>query len=84
MPVKRNKYFHCVVLCAQFSPESVTEHVSGAGAEAANGAERARKSVERERDFKKYGGSGAERAKSADPLKPLSQFVNFELEYVKK
>jgi len=40
-------------------PSTQAEHVSGAGAE--NGAERARKSNERERDLKKYGGAGAER-----------------------
>jgi len=34
-----------------------SEHVSGAGAE--NGAERARKWDERERDLKKYGRAGA-------------------------
>ena len=50
----------------------ITEHVSGAGAE--NGAERARKPDERERDLKKYGGAerSGERAESAahNPLKP--------------
>jgi len=46
---------------ADSQPKSVglVLHVSGAGAE--NGAERARKPDERERDLKKYGGAGAER-----------------------
>ena len=38
---------------------TTAEHVSGAGAGTENGAERARKSDERERDLKKYGGAGA-------------------------
>jgi len=46
-------YIQSIPRLSSVSPE----HVSGAGAE--NGAERARKSDERERDLKKYGGARA-------------------------
>jgi len=82
-------YIQSIPRLSSVSPE----HVSGAGAE--NGAERARKSDERERDLKKYGGaraggrgSGAERsgerAESAahSPLKPNNDWF-CKLSYIR-
>ena len=49
---------YCSVVSCTFV---LVVHVSGAGTGAENAAERARKSDERERDLKKYGGAGAVR-----------------------
>ena len=48
----------------QYRRQEISEHVSGAGAE--NGADRARKSDERERDLKKIRWSGSGRSRERE------------------